>query len=750
MARRLPTCQPQKAQGNLCSEQAGVYCNAANCRICSSGNCVDGYCCDTACNGACDACSVATGANANGTCSVVSPGAPGNPACSPYVCSGSSAACPGVCLKDADCDSTHYCASDQTCAPRKAQGLNCDDGAGGDCQVTGCRVCTTGNCVDGYCCDTACSGTCQACSAVKKGSGVNGTCGAVASKTDPDNECTAAAVAGCGENGNCDGAGACALYASGTVCQPKSCANGTTQNNADTCDGNGTCVDKGTTSCSPYSCSGTSCVGGSCNTDADCQSGYYCGTDGQCHGQKSQGQSCDPAADCKGGSCGVCATGHCVDGVCCDTACAAACDACSTAAGASTNGTCAILSAGAAGAPACTPLVCDGSNAACPTACVSDAGCDATHYCAADQTCKPKKVQGSLCDKSAGGDCFNTGCGVCQTGNCVDGFCCDTACSGACQSCSSAAKGAGNNGECGAVADRTDPDGDCSPYTCTAGACGTGCTADADCGSGKACVTATGQCVTPAAQGTQCSVKEECQSGFCVDGVCCDTACTGQCEACNAATPGTCVGIDGNPHGKRPACGSDGSNCAGTCKSQNRAQCTYPASGNACGSPTCTNGTAETFACDGQGTCAAQSTKDCSPYVCDATECKTACTSNADCTQGYGCSADGKCVPTGNSKCSKDLSEEQTPTGTKACDAFLCNPASGTCREVCSASDQCATGYVCNPTTKTCVKQGGGASGQDQGGCGCRTAGRRQGGGAPVLALLSLLLLGAYRRRDRV
>jgi len=61
--------------------------------------------------------------------------------------------------------------------------------------------CTSNQCVDGVCCDTSCSGTCEACSAAKKGSGADGTCDDIAISTDPDNECSGMQT--------CDGAGAC-------------------------------------------------------------------------------------------------------------------------------------------------------------------------------------------------------------------------------------------------------------------------------------------------------------------------------------------------------------------------------------------------------------------------------------------------------------------------------------------------------------------------------------------------------------
>lgn len=45
------------------------------------------------------------------------------------------------------------------------------------------------------------------------------------------------------------------------------------------------------------------------------------------------------------------------------------------------------------------------------------------------------------------------------------------------------------------------------------------------------------------ASAAPCAMPDECPSGFCVDGVCCDTACTGECQGCSAAAKGG--GADG-------------------------------------------------------------------------------------------------------------------------------------------------------------------------------------------------------------
>ena len=57
---------------------------------CASGFCSDGVCCNTACGGACDVCTAALGASADGTCSTAPPGYAGSPAC------GSGVGCDGA------------------------------------------------------------------------------------------------------------------------------------------------------------------------------------------------------------------------------------------------------------------------------------------------------------------------------------------------------------------------------------------------------------------------------------------------------------------------------------------------------------------------------------------------------------------------------------------------------------------------------------------------------------------------------
>lgn len=104
---------------------------------------------------------------------------------------------------------------------------------------------------------------------------------------------------------------------------------------------------------------------------------------------------------------------------------------------------------------------------------------------------------GASCLQPLGTPC--TSADMCASGNCVDKVCCDSACTGTCMAC----------------------DGTGTVGTCTS-------------------VPACGQGLQPL--GSTCTSPAGCASGYCVGGVCCNTACSGTCMSCNAAgTTGTCT-----------------------------------------------------------------------------------------------------------------------------------------------------------------------------------------------------------------
>jgi hypothetical protein len=199
----------------------------------------------------------------------------------------------------------------------------------------------------------------------------------------------------------------------------------------------------------------------------------------------------------------------------------------------------------------------------------------------------------------------------CQSGFCVDGVCCDSACQDACTTCTEV----GRQGVCSAAG--TDPRDDgpdlgastcgldgtcdgrgacrlyqpsipcsasscngnrvmvgglcdgagscvpggiesCSPFLCQNGACHTSCVTDLDCATPAHCLN--GLCGAKF-NGASCASNSECATGFCTEGVCCNSACQAFCYSCAlSSSPGTCspeprgfVDVHG-----RGICGADG------------------------------------------------------------------------------------------------------------------------------------------------------------------------------------------------
>ena len=493
------------------------------------------------------------------------------------------------------------------------------------------------------------------------------------------------------------------------------------------------------------------------------------------------GSPCTGPSDCPGGTC--------VDGFCCDTPCADACDVCAASLGATKNGICTVLPAGATPSTCASPKACNGTSNACSAQCASDLDCAAGFYCAANGSCQAQKAQAATCNDGAGADCKVASCRVCTggAGRCADGYCCSAACDQPCDVCSQAL-GAPANGTCSLAPQGVSPTGCPSPKACngTSATCAAVCASDADCASTHYC-DGSGQCTFRKVKGAACNLAagadckaascRACQSDHCVDGVCCDSTCGGQCQACaEAGSVGTCKTVSGAPRAPRPACvGTTGEKCTGTCDGANPVACTYPATGTPCKGASCTGDVAQPPGiCDGAGLCALPTTKNCVPYACNATTgvCQASCSSDAECAQGAKCDTNtGKCAST--SATCKDPTTVLLPNGqTESCSPYKC--LGGACQQQCSVPGDCAPGYTCE-ATECVVPEGGsdagvggsagtggggagsggspasggkkGESGGDDGGCGCRVPAR--GGGGTRGVWLGALGLALFFRRAR-
>jgi hypothetical protein len=317
------------------------------------------------------------------------------------------------------------------------------------------------------------------------------------------------ADAGCTSATSCPAAPTCmTAVCTGGACSTTPSPKGTacSANGGVVCDGSGLCVT--CTGATDTNCGGTCppcAVGKDCKVDKDCRTGFC--DNGVC-------------AACSTGT--QCTSGFCVDDVCCDQACTGTCQGCAAVLTGVADGTCSSYLGGAT-APSgqCTPA----------PPCGNDGKCAAGGVCEqAPNTTACGMVSCSSATLTPAGQCSGTG--SCNLGP-------GTPCPGDLQ--------CANNTSC--------------LTTCSA----TGTAGDANCISGYYC-NGVG-CQQKHDLGEACTAPDECGSGFCADGVCCNVACTGTCEACNlsGATLGTCgqePNGDNNPD--HPCTGSQ-TCCNGLC-----------------------------------------------------------------------------------------------------------------------------------------------------------------------------------------
>jgi hypothetical protein len=249
---------------------------------------------------------------------------------------------------------------------------------------------------------------------------------------------------------------------------------------------------------------------------------------------------------------------------------------------------------------ACTLEDCDDTNAAnAPAGALCFNGvCDGLGRCA---TCEDGVRNGNETDVDCGGPscphcdgelCSGDPAG-CQSGNCVDGVCCSTACDKKCEACVVGLTGA--------------PTGTCAPVL-LGKQDGNACTALGGCGVNNLCtcedgvknqtevgVDCGGPCLTACGAGTACANDFDCASGACSNGVCCNTSCNGQCDRCDVpGSIGTCVQLAALSQGNCPV--AQACDAGGVCRKIGGEACSTKGQ---CVSGFCADGFCCDDACDG-------------------------------------------------------------------------------------------------------------------------------------------------------
>ena len=325
----------------------GVSCgNGAGC---TTGNCVDGVCCDLACASPCTSCRNAFTQLPDGHCGPTVPGSDPHSECAQdlssnecgkiggcngagacslalagKVCGDKNAACVsssefdpadtcdglGKCdlRPPLECAKGYLCASN-VCPTTCTADDQCDTDSGFVCSSGSCKIpqgkpchaddeCSTGHCpsADGVCCNAQCDGDCEACTKKNKGSGADGVCEDVDPGSDNKDKCPQGKDP-CDADGQCDGKGRCRSFALDTQpCGETTCTGSTETGKL--CDGQGTCGDD-TEDCVGYRCDGTAC-GTTCANDADCATGRFCDGLNRCEIKKADGAGCGNSKECQG------------------------------------------------------------------------------------------------------------------------------------------------------------------------------------------------------------------------------------------------------------------------------------------------------------------------------------------------------------------------------------------------------------------------------------------------------------------
>gem|GEM_PF-7086745 len=284
-----PNPQDSCEQGRACDGQGTCRSQRGEtCKVnadCALGNCVDGICCESTCEGGCRTCAAQ---GRKGLCVPLAAGtaATGAGCAKNGLCDGTGA-CGPQCRSDADCGAAEGCEKG-ACAKRAVDGASCSTR----------EMCASGSCLDGHCCKASC-GSCMACT------GPGGTC-APRSAGEQDG----APHFSCTGKLSCNGRGICG------------------RSNGERCDNNDQCAASHCVSgiCCDGACNGAcqNCGGGTCKPILNavdprgCNGSLMCDGSGKCG--KVLGQKC--------GSSGECATGFCVDGACCNSACNESCFSC--------------------------------------------------------------------------------------------------------------------------------------------------------------------------------------------------------------------------------------------------------------------------------------------------------------------------------------------------------------------------------------------------------------------------------------
>jgi hypothetical protein len=204
--------------------------------------------------------------------------------------------------------------------------------------------------------------------------------------------------------------------------------------------------------------------------------------------------------------------------------------------------------------------------------------------------------------------------------------------------------------------------------------------------------------------GENCQNGDQCSTGFCVDGVCCNNACDQACQRCDDIShKGFCMGVTSGPDPNGVCQTSSPTTCGQTGNCKGSGLCELWAEKTICASAKCTDSILNlAHECDGEGTCLDAGDQNCSPFGCSGGQCKNQCNSVLDCATGFSCNTTlHVCLKNDGQQCGGDTECYNN----KCCSGYCRNLQAddnncGTCGTVCQqihAVNHCVSG-ACNPT----------------------------------------------------
>jgi hypothetical protein len=226
--------------------------------------------------------------------------------------------------------------------------------------------------------------------------------------------------------------------------------------------------------------------------------------------------------------------------------------------------------------------------------------------------------------------------------------------------------------------------------------------------------------------GLPCRSAGECGSGFCVDGVCCQTECKGTCVTCvRPGSEGRCTMAEEGTD-RRDECPDDGAtSCQGNGVCDGAGACQRYPLGTVCKPGLCNLGQLTPVGrCDDTGTCVQPPAHECKPYQCSAVDlvCLTSCTTDDECKNLTRC-VNGTCgaLPIGSvcqfsTDCDSTFCEDHVCCATACaggCRSCALMGSAGTCTAIPAgqAPDEAGSCTAMDPSTcqtdGTCDGAGG-------------------------------------------